>query len=411
MANPSARPEGAGRAGSGPPRGLLSGRLRVLSRRARRRRIQVLPAAARLRYKSPQHALLKPSGLWGHGVGVLATMFMLLNFIYPLRKRLALFKGKGSIAPWLRFHVFVGIMSPLIILFHTAFQWGNQLATSTYVSVVIVVATGLVGRYFYGWVRVDPADAAEAAALRAEAPSAGPEDPARVAAIRGDPRPAAAAHLRARGQRPEFARSLAGALLADALRGAVRAPRPPPFAGASSSTGSATAASARRCRSSGGAHQVPVSPPLQTLHVGLAVASTSSSPSCCSRSSECMSGSACVSVFGGCGHDALGACGVEQLPAPSSPYSSFWLRGAPLRAQFFSPGPLSQAARVARGTGEVLQVPPGEEGPVREAVPRLPHGARRAGRERRRLSRTVARAEARRSARAATPTIAAWTSR
>jgi hypothetical protein len=115
-----------------------------------------------LRYKSPDHAFLKPSGLWGHGVGVLATMFMLLNFVYPLRKRLSAFKGKGSIAPWLRFHVFVGIMSPLIILFHTAFQWGNQLATSTYVSVVVVVATGLVGRYFYGWVRVDPTDASEA---------------------------------------------------------------------------------------------------------------------------------------------------------------------------------------------------------------------------------------------------------
>jgi thioredoxin reductase/ferredoxin len=115
-----------------------------------------------LRYKSPDHAFLKPSGLWGHGVGVLATMFMLLNFVYPMRKRLAVFKGKGSIAPWLRFHVFVGIMSPLIILFHTAFQWGNQLATSTYVSVVVVVATGLVGRYFYGWLRVDPTDASEA---------------------------------------------------------------------------------------------------------------------------------------------------------------------------------------------------------------------------------------------------------
>ena len=88
-----------------------------------------------LRYKSPDHAVLKPSGLWGHGVGILATLFMLLNFVYPLRKRLPWFKGKGSIAPWLRFHVFVGIMSPLVILFHTAFQWGNQLATTTYVSV------------------------------------------------------------------------------------------------------------------------------------------------------------------------------------------------------------------------------------------------------------------------------------
>jgi thioredoxin reductase/ferredoxin len=118
-----------------------------------------------LRYRSPDHAMLKPSGIWGHGVGILATMFMLLNFVYPLRKRLSFFKGKGSIAPWLRFHVFVGIMSPIIILFHTAFQWGNQLATSTYVSVLVVVATGLVGRYFYGWVRLDTDEAQEAARL------------------------------------------------------------------------------------------------------------------------------------------------------------------------------------------------------------------------------------------------------
>jgi dihydropyrimidine dehydrogenase (NAD+) subunit PreT len=109
-----------------------------------------------LRYRSPDHAFLKPSGSWGHGIGILATLFMLSNFIYPIRKRLSIFKGRGSIAPWLRFHVFVGIMSPLSILFHTAFQWGNQLATLTYLSLIVVVATGLIGRYLYGWVRVDP---------------------------------------------------------------------------------------------------------------------------------------------------------------------------------------------------------------------------------------------------------------
>ena len=108
-----------------------------------------------LRYKSPDHAMLKPSGLWGHGIGILATMFMLLNFVYPMRKRLKIFKGKGTIVPWLRFHVFVGVMSPIVILFHTAFQWGNQLATSTYVSVLVVFVTGLIGRFIYGWVRLD----------------------------------------------------------------------------------------------------------------------------------------------------------------------------------------------------------------------------------------------------------------
>jgi hypothetical protein len=53
-------------------------------------------------------------------------------------------------------------MSPIVILFHTAFQWGNQLASTTYFSVVTVVATGLVGRWIYGWMRLDADTAAEA---------------------------------------------------------------------------------------------------------------------------------------------------------------------------------------------------------------------------------------------------------
>jgi thioredoxin reductase/ferredoxin len=126
----------------------------------------LLPRAAR--YASPQHALLKPSGLWGHGVGILATVVMLSNFIYAIRKRVRAFKGKGSLRPWLRFHVFVGLLSPLTILFHTAFQWGNQLATLTYTSLIVVVGTGLVGRYIYGLVRLDPAEAVEAKRLADE---------------------------------------------------------------------------------------------------------------------------------------------------------------------------------------------------------------------------------------------------
>jgi len=118
-----------------------------------------------LRYKSPDHAMLKPSGLWGHGIGILATMFMLLNFVYPMRKRFKIFKGKGSIVPWLRFHVFVGVMSPIVILFHTAFQWGNQLATTTYFSVLIVFVTGLIGRFIYGWVRLDTEEVKDAGRL------------------------------------------------------------------------------------------------------------------------------------------------------------------------------------------------------------------------------------------------------
>jgi thioredoxin reductase/NAD-dependent dihydropyrimidine dehydrogenase PreA subunit len=123
-----------------------------------------LPLA--LRYQDAHHAWLKPSGMWGHGVGILATTFMLSNFVYSLRKRVRWFKGRGPIGPWLRLHVFVGVMSPLTILFHSAFQWSNHLATATYGSLVIVMVTGLIGRYIYGLVRFDPQQAAEMKTLR-----------------------------------------------------------------------------------------------------------------------------------------------------------------------------------------------------------------------------------------------------
>jgi dihydropyrimidine dehydrogenase (NAD+) subunit PreT len=151
-------------------------------------RYYTLPEA--LRYRSPQHALFKPSGSWGHGIGILATGVMLLNFIYPVRKRARWLKRKGSIAPWLRFHVFVGLLTPPVILFHSAFQWGNRLATATYVSLVVVVVTGLVGRFIYGLFRVDAQEIKRAAELRARlqpmvtALGAMPNaDPARAAAL------------------------------------------------------------------------------------------------------------------------------------------------------------------------------------------------------------------------------------
>lgn len=110
----------------------------------------LLPHAARLR--SPLHAALKPSGSWGHWVGIWATAIMLCNFLYPLRKRSRAMAGLGSIKAWLDFHTFVGFMSPLVIAFHAAFQSNNQLATATAGSLLIVVLTGIIGRFIYGLV-------------------------------------------------------------------------------------------------------------------------------------------------------------------------------------------------------------------------------------------------------------------
>jgi hypothetical protein len=105
----------------------------------------VLPKAARL--KSPMHPFFKPSGLWGHGVGIVATAVMMLNYVYAMRKRWRGLKGVGDIRYWMSFHVFVGSLSPLVIAFHAAFQSQNVVATSTAASMAVLVSTGLIGRF------------------------------------------------------------------------------------------------------------------------------------------------------------------------------------------------------------------------------------------------------------------------
>jgi len=101
---------------------------------------------------SPLNQSLRSAGPWGHGVGIVATAFMLSNFFYAVRKRTRALTGFGNIKGWLDFHVFVGLMSPLVIAFHAAFQMNNQLASGTYAALAVVVSTGLVGRYIYGLV-------------------------------------------------------------------------------------------------------------------------------------------------------------------------------------------------------------------------------------------------------------------
>lgn len=109
-----------------------------------------LPGPERLKHGA--HAFLKPAGAWGHGVGIVATLFMLSNFLYAVRKRWERLKGFRTIRGWLTFHQFVGFMSPLVIAFHAAFRSNNMLATVTAVALGIVVLTGVVGRFVWGLV-------------------------------------------------------------------------------------------------------------------------------------------------------------------------------------------------------------------------------------------------------------------
>ena len=114
------------------------------------------------------HEMLRPAGLWGHSVGIIATVFMLATFLYPMRKRWTLLKGTSTIRSWLTMHMFVGIMSPLIVAFHAAFLMNNLLAVWTWASLSVVVGTGVFGRFLFGLVPAQAGKVLELSEVRAQ---------------------------------------------------------------------------------------------------------------------------------------------------------------------------------------------------------------------------------------------------
>jgi len=101
------------------------------------------------RFYHPDHSLLKPSGILGHGMGIIGSLFMIIGVsIYMVRKRYRLLSRLGLLKHWLEFHIFLCTLGPILILFHTAFKFGGLVAISFW-SMVAVFLSGIIGRFIY----------------------------------------------------------------------------------------------------------------------------------------------------------------------------------------------------------------------------------------------------------------------
>jgi sulfur relay (sulfurtransferase) DsrC/TusE family protein len=97
----------------------------------------------------PDHALLKPSGILGHGMGIIGSLFMIIGVgSYMARKRYRLLSRIGLLKHWLEFHIFLCTMGPILVLFHTAYKFGGLVAISFW-SMVAVFLSGIIGRFIY----------------------------------------------------------------------------------------------------------------------------------------------------------------------------------------------------------------------------------------------------------------------
>jgi hypothetical protein len=101
------------------------------------------------RFYHPDHNMLKPSGILGHGLGIIGSIFMIIGvFTYMARKRYRFLSRMGLLKNWLDFHIFLCTLGPILVLFHTAFKFGGIVAVSFW-SMVAVFLSGVIGRFIY----------------------------------------------------------------------------------------------------------------------------------------------------------------------------------------------------------------------------------------------------------------------
>lgn len=92
---------------------------------------------------------LKPSGIESHGYGIAGTAMIMVGVAtYSTRKRIRRFVNAGRIKYWLEFHIFLCLLGPILVVYHTTFKLGGLVAVAFW-SMTAVVLSGFIGRYLY----------------------------------------------------------------------------------------------------------------------------------------------------------------------------------------------------------------------------------------------------------------------
>jgi hypothetical protein len=94
------------------------------------------------RYITPQRGI-------GYWLGITGGSMMLLLLLYSARKRFGWLRWMGSIPAWFDFHMVLGVVGPLLVLFHSNFSLGATNSNVALVCMLLVAGSGVIGRYIY----------------------------------------------------------------------------------------------------------------------------------------------------------------------------------------------------------------------------------------------------------------------
>lgn len=85
----------------------------------------------------------------GYFLGVVGSLLILTQLLFPLRKRFKILKFMGPVKNWFRTHMILGVVGTLTILYHSNFSMGSVNSTAAQVSMLLVAGSGLIGRFLY----------------------------------------------------------------------------------------------------------------------------------------------------------------------------------------------------------------------------------------------------------------------
>ncbi len=85
----------------------------------------------------------------GYSLGLAGGLMMLTLLLYSFRKHIKFMQGLGKLKYWFRIHMILGVLGPTLVLLHTTFRVGSINAAVALYSMLLVAASGLIGRFVY----------------------------------------------------------------------------------------------------------------------------------------------------------------------------------------------------------------------------------------------------------------------
>jgi hypothetical protein len=103
-----------------------------------------------------------PGSLAGSLLGIAGATLMVLTLVYPLVKHVAWLRQRVTSRVPLRavlsFHVYAGVFGALLGILHTGHKFRSPLGIALVASMLVVVLSGFIGRYYIAHLRMDLRD-------------------------------------------------------------------------------------------------------------------------------------------------------------------------------------------------------------------------------------------------------------